>query len=453
MALILRIASADGKDVIEKEVSKLPAKIKVPPGAKVYVVDTDEDRVWSLAAFINKNTGTDNEQLPPYVEVEEVSDWATAGDWLASIGDPGRPWEAPGYYTPGSRDEDGGFLGGGSTPLIVGGLLIGGGGAAFALAGGGSSNNGGGTDNPLVTTPSALDLAEVSDTGDSDTDRVTSISQGLIIVGAGDPGDEIALVSGGATLATGVVADTGAFAIAVSLDEGVHDIFAVARNADGDISADSASITVEVDLTPAATPSALDLLSEDDSGPSDTDNITNVRPGLTISGMGPAGVSIALFDETGSVLGGGETGENGIFEIDLTLDDGTYNIFARSVDLAGNISASSDPLNVVSDTVAPDAPSMPDLAAEADDGASDSDDVTSQTTGLTISGTTEPNAIVSLFNGGELLRLLTADADGNYSTDFDFEVDNYVIRAQVADLAGNISEQSLPLELAVVDIV
>uniref|UniRef100_UPI003137C4FE Ig-like domain-containing protein n=1 Tax=Sandarakinorhabdus limnophila TaxID=210512 RepID=UPI003137C4FE len=60
----------------------------------------------------------------------------------------------------------------------------------------------------------------------------------------------------------------------------------------------------------------------------------------------------------------------------------------------------------------PAAPTGLDLASADDTGASNSDNVTSQTSGLTITGQAEANARVELFDGTTSLGTATADASG-----------------------------------------
>ena len=63
------------------------------------------------------------------------------------------------------------------------------------------------------------------------------------------------------------------------------------------------------------------------------------------------------------------------------------------------------------------APNGLDLAAADDTGSSDSDNVTSQSSGLTITGQAESNALVELFDGSTSLGTTDADASGAFSLD------------------------------------
>ncbi|MGE4155913.1 MAG: Ig-like domain-containing protein, partial [Hydrogenophaga sp.] len=138
-----------------------------------------------------------------------------------------------------------------------------------------------------------------------------------------------------------------------------------------------------------------------------------------------------------------------------TVSDGegnTYNVFnatnsATSAQLLvnTNITQTLDTL-----VLPPNPPSAPDLAAEDDSGVSDTDNITTYTTGLSFSGTAQEGVTVSLFvdvnnngvmNMGELLGTGVATG-GNYSIDTNLAVGNYNVRAIATDLAGNVSEAS-----------
>ncbi|OJA03793.1 Ig-like domain-containing protein, partial [Bathymodiolus thermophilus thioautotrophic gill symbiont] len=88
-----------------------------------------------------------------------------------------------------------------------------------------------------------------------------------------------------------------------------------------------------------------------------------------------------------------------------------------TVDIAGNISTASTG-TVTIDTTNPSAPTGLSLADSSNTGSND-DNITSQTSALTLSGTAEANATVELFNGATSLGTVTADNSGNFSKDVD----------------------------------
>ncbi|CAC9556417.1 hypothetical protein, partial [uncultured Gammaproteobacteria bacterium] len=129
------------------------------------------------------------------------------------------------------------------------------------------------------------------------------------------------------------------------------------------------------------------------------------------------------------------------------LEDGVYRVY--TVDIAGNVSTAST-TTVTIDTSSPTAPISLDLADEDDSGSSNSDNLTKETSGLTISGTAEANATVELFNGTTSLGTITANSGGNFTLDIDLSAGSvHNITAQATDVAGNVSDVSAVLAITV----
>ncbi|CAC9539534.1 hypothetical protein, partial [uncultured Gammaproteobacteria bacterium] len=129
------------------------------------------------------------------------------------------------------------------------------------------------------------------------------------------------------------------------------------------------------------------------------------------------------------------------------LEDGVYRVY--TVDIAGNVSTAST-ATVTIDTSSPTAPISLDLANEDDSGSSNSDNLTKETSGLTISGTAEANATVELFNGTTSLGTVTANSSGNFTLDIDLSAGSlHNVTAQATDAAGNVSDVSAVLAITV----
>ncbi|MCB2077841.1 MAG: choice-of-anchor I family protein [Novosphingobium sp.] len=204
------------------------------------------------------------------------------------------------------------------------------------------------------------------------------------------------------------------------------------------------------DTTAPDAPTGLDLDAADDTGASDSDNVTNKTSGLTISGSAEADSTVELFDGEAS-LGTATAGSNGAFTLDVSLSEGSHSLTARATDAAGNESASSSTLEITIDATAPAVPSALDLAAADDDGAASDDNVTSVTSGLTISGTTAAGASVELFDGSTSLGTVSANSAGEFTTDVSLALGSHSITAVATDSAGNASAASAPLTIDVVE--
>ena len=451
MALVLRIVSNDGKKVFSRVLPALPAHVKVPPDAKIEVIDQATKEKFTLAQYINaraERAASDDSEAPaPRVTVERVADWPQAQAWLDSIGtataeDTGRgPW----YDSPADSNE-GHVLGMSQDTLLIGALVGAGIGAGVILL----TDNNPPKDTIAPAAPLGLDLATDDDTGTSTTDNITTKTSGLTFSGTAEAGSTVELRQGTAVLGTATAGTNGAFTLDIDLAAGSHVVFATAKDAAGNISAASTPITVTVDTTAPAATGTISLDAQDDSGISSTDGITKVSTGLTISGSGQAG-SIVQVMEGDTVRGTVTVPTAGAWEVDLALAAGSHTLTARATDAAGNTSELSNALTIVVDTTAPAAPSMPDLAAEDDTGASNTDDQTTKTSNLTISGSAEAGSTVEIFNGGVSLGTLLVDNNGHYSRDFDFDPGAYLIRVKATDIAGNTSPYSPSLELSILD--
>jgi subtilisin family serine protease len=128
------------------------------------------------------------------------------------------------------------------------------------------------------------------------------------------------------------------------------------------------------------------------------------------------------------------------------LTDGTYTFKVKATDVAGNTGAPAS-YSFEVDTTKPAAPSKPDLAANSDSGASDTDDVTNDNT-PTLTGSAEANSTVELFllAEGTSLGTAAATATGDYSltvaSDKALTDGTYSVTAKATDGAGNTSAAS-----------
>ncbi|HEY9584279.1 MAG TPA: Ig-like domain-containing protein [Candidatus Paceibacterota bacterium] len=210
----------------------------------------------------------------------------------------------------------------------------------------------------------------------------------------------------------------------------------------GSASADS----LNVDQVAPAAPSTPDLDATDDTGTSNSDNITKNTTGLTFTGTAEADSTVELFD--GVTSKGTTTATGGNWSFDISLTEGAHSITAKATDAAGNTSAASGALSITIDASAPAAPSTPDLAAADDTGSSDSDNITKNTTGLTFSGTAEASSIVELFDGVDSKGTATATG-GNWSFDISLTEGVHSITAKATDAAGNTSSASGALSVTI----
>jgi uncharacterized delta-60 repeat protein len=296
--------------------------------------------------------------------------------------------------------------------------------------------------------PANLALAAADDSGASSSDRITRNTTGLTISGNAEAGSTVELFVGTTSLGTTSAGTNGSFTLDVSLGEGTHAITARATDAAGNPSAPSSGLTVTVDTTAPGAVTGLDLAAADDTGGSNSDDITNLTSGLTISGSAEPGSQVELFNGATS-LGTAVANGSGVFALDVSLPEGAHSLTAKATDAAGNVSAASAPFSVTVDATAPAAPTGLDLASADDTGASNGDNVTSLTSGLTITGAAEPNATVILFRGTTELGRAVANGSGQFTLDVSLPQGTHAIVARALDGAGNLGPASTPLNLTV----
>jgi Ca2+-binding RTX toxin-like protein len=221
------------------------------------------------------------------------------------------------------------------------------------------------------------------------------------------------------------------------LTEGVHTITATQMDAAGNTSAASAPLAVTIDLTPSAVPTGLDLPASSDTGVSAVDNLTNLAT-PQLYGKGNAGDGIAVFSGATQV-GTGTVKADGSWLVTLSkLADGAHGLTAKSIDVAGNVSAASAPLTVTIDTQVA-APTGLDLTAASDTGALNNDNITMDTT-PTIAGKGEAGATVTVFNGAAALGKAKVNGAGVWSFTTAALPDGvHTLKASQLDAAGNAS--------------
>ena len=313
-----------------------------------------------------------------------------------------------------------------------------------------------------ISDPTALDLINASDLGDSNSDDLTSLTTATI-TGVADPANTIYVrVNGtdvGSTTSDGGGNWSYSFDGVDDLVEGINIIDAYAEDGVGNVSGFSTDLIVTLDTT-VAVPFTPDLTLATDSGSSNTDDYTNDAT-ATISGTSEPGATILIhlnsndnFDTTVDVdLDGNWTytfaaGLNGSV-------NGTANtIKAAQRDPAGNLSAFSNTLTVTLDNTA-ELPTLPDLLAVNDSGDSNSDDLTNQST-VKVSGTIEVNSSLQIFNdsgGGAVLVDTISEslvASGNWSYTFtqgQLTEGANQITVIATDKAGNVSAGSAALTI------
>ncbi|MEB3284870.1 MAG: Ig-like domain-containing protein [Candidatus Sericytochromatia bacterium] len=301
--------------------------------------------------------------------------------------------------------------------------------------------------------PAVTGLSAGTDTGSSQTDSMTQLSQPTI-VGTAEAGSRVEVFEGDELLGTAVADGDGNWALVLSepggpsLDEGVHALTVRASDEAGNQTWGVTPTNIFIDATaPAASPVILGLTPATDSGFDSRDAVTQ-RLQPTLVGTAEANATVEIF-QSGTLIGSAPANANGIWQFTPgePLTPGTNVFTARAIDLAGNVSPlSGDPADpsvgfvVDVDTTPPETAVLTGLKAGDDTGASDADGVT-QLTRPTLLGTAEPGATVIVTRGTTVLGTAPVDADGNWSFRPPAALQSGVntLQVRVVDSAGNVS--------------
>ena len=209
--------------------------------------------------------------------------------------------------------------------------------------------------------------------------------------------------------------------------------------------------------TAIVAPTAFALAAGSDSGPSNSDRITNVTsPAFT--GVAEPGSTVSVVVNNKRAIGTAVADPvSGAFSVTAAaLRPGAYRVSAVAVDAAGNRSQPTAPLSLVIDT-AITAPRGLDLVAASDTGQSNTDNRTSLQT-PTFTGSAKPSSTVEVYAaraGAAAVLLGTATADGKGAWRFTvpsakaLAAGGYAITALASDLAGNRSPLSAALAIEI----
>jgi large repetitive protein len=307
-----------------------------------------------------------------------------------------------------------------------------------------------------VAAPSTPVLFATDDSGTTG-DNTTNVKKPRL-TGMAEANSSVQLFSGNNVIGAGTANNSGNWSIQPTNDlpDNTYQVTAQATDVAGNVSSLSGALTLTIDTTAPGPPSQPDLITVDDTGTFNNDNVTS-KTTPTFTGTAEANSNVQLFANSGGgdVLIGSATATGGTWSITTNpaLTSNTYQITAKATDAAGNTSNASPGLSVTIDTQAPNAPSQPDLIAADDTGASNSDNITKKTT-PTFNGTAEANSSVVLFadNGGGPVQVGSgpADGSGNWSILSSVLTDGtYQITAKATDLAGNQSVASANLQVVI----
>ena len=308
-----------------------------------------------------------------------------------------------------------------------------------------------------TTAPSAVTQLTLSN--DNGTAPVAVPNGGLtndgtpLFSGRGDAGSIITLTDqNGTLLGSTTVNGEGEwqFTPATALADGSYIFSATASDTLGNVSA-PVTFSAIVDTTPPVAAANIALTNNDGatpvaivSGSTTTDNTP------FLSGTAEPGSVVTILDGT-TILASVTTGSNGQWSYQLpALNDGSYSLTTTVTDAAGNTGPASEPVAFTVDATLPDATS---LVVSNDNGTVPqpltNGALTTDNTPL-LSGTAEPDSLITLYDGGVVIGSVTADGDGSWSFSSPVLTDGqHTLSATVTDEVGNVSAPSGALTITI----
>ena len=275
----------------------------------------------------------------------------------------------------------------------------------------------------LESTPPTVTVGLTQDTGSSSSDHITS---NPALSGTADPNAVVTLTEGSTVIATTTANASGNWSYTpTGLAQGAQTVVASETNAAGVTG--SSSLTFTLESTPPAAPVI-------------TSDTVNSNGQVALNGTAVANSTVTIYDGTAVV---GTTLSDGIGSWQFTTPPetgGAHSLTATVTDAAGNVSALS---NLVDPVVA--APPVVTIALTQDTGSSSSDHITSNPA---LSGTADPNAVVTLTEGSTVIATTTANASGNWSyTPTGLAQGAQTVVASETNAAGVIGSASLTFAL------
>ncbi|HEY9618362.1 MAG TPA: Ig-like domain-containing protein, partial [Microcoleaceae cyanobacterium] len=133
---------------------------------------------------------------------------------------------------------------------------------------------------------------------------------------------------------------------------------------------------------------------------------------IRVSGSAEAGALVQLFDDGEDPIAEVWATATGSWSITTSqLRNGIHNLTAQAIDIAGNVSTLSTPLNTTITTLVPSAPQDLRLTAATDTGTSTADGITTDHTPQ-ITGNAEAGTTVRVWREQQLLGETVADTNG-----------------------------------------
>lgn len=247
----------------------------------------------------------------------------------------------------------------------------------------------------------------------------------FVVDGKAEAGSLVRLYEGTSLVGTDVASGLGDWVIPGLFADGAHDLVATAEDAAGNVSETSGLRHFGVDTLAPAAPQIL----------SPVDGSFTDRSEVLISGTAEPNTGVTVL-EASTPLGSATADGDGAWSTRITFANGTHTIVANATDLAGNVSV--DSAAVTFDVILPPVDTTPPGAPTITLPGS----LSTQPGFVKITGTSEPGANVTIFEGFAALGSASADIAGFYELGLHFATGTHTITAKATDRSGNTGSAS-----------
>lgn len=224
--------------------------------------------------------------------------------------------------------------------------------------------------------------------------------------------------------------------------------------------------------TPAPVPFEINLDAASDSGRSNNDDVTNINVPMVkfrlddsefiseriqfSKDITTSGYKVEVYDN-GVFEGFADSNGNGVYQftfpVGIPMTEGQNSITAKVLIVdpaqANGQGGESNSLGVTLDTIAPVAPSTPDLVTSSDNAGISDDDITTIQTPK-FAGTGEANTLIRIFANTAMVGQSLLNTNGEFETTVNPLVDGvYDVNAKLEDLAGNVGNPSNSLKVTI----
>ncbi len=253
----------------------------------------------------------------------------------------------------------------------------------------------------------------------------------------GVAGDTVNLYDGDMLIGTATVGADGSWSIPAEISgDRIHDLSTSYTDPAGNESTRSAPVAVNLDTTPPDAPAA-GTLNDGNGLNLSAGGLTN-NGSLTMSGSGGTRGDIVKLYDGSTLIGSATVNADGSWTIPGAISgDHAHNLSTSYTDPAGNESTHSAPVTVNLDTTAPTTTLV----------------LNDNTPSL--SGHTEANALVMIYNGTELVGSQRANGSGDWSwrPTGTLADATYHFNATAQDSLGNVSRHTANLDFRVATTV